>query len=568
MASAKLGTKASGSIIKLNESGIPVEYIIVQQGKPASGNYDDSCNGTWVRRKDIYSNRQWHTSNVNDYANSAIDSWLNNESSGFLSLLDADIRAAVKTVKIPYRPGSGTSYTVSSGANGLSCKAFLLSMKEVDLTPRYSPTEGAALEYFSGGGNSQRVANLNGSPARWWSRSPYCYSDNDTAYCVKLDGAASSWLCSNSYGCCPALILDSELLVSDDGTVSTNEPPTAPGSIDVTAPVAGQPLTVTLTAATDPDGIVAAYVIQRRVDGGGWQQVYSGPALTFTDTVGANWQSVQYRAAAVDNEGAQGPSIESEVLPVRTGAVILTGPASGQGEHAQPFDLGPITLGLTPAAADAGIAFAVLLDGAETVTASQAAGDEITLHIDPRVMARGAHTLTVTASKEAYTTAMAQYTYTVPAWDGSDIAKGRSGRLEDWLGRKLLPKTLAQDCLGPGGQDMATWIAELSQGGGSAAAPLEPVVRAAPPSGRYALSPGVLYDFTQADARALTFTFTAPEAGKAAAYHVMFKSGSVRTTLTLPESVIKPEDFAVEANKIYEVSICENLMLVQSWGVA
>ena len=101
-----------------------------------------------------------------------------------------------------------------------------------------------------------------------------------------------------------------------------------------------------------------------------------------------------------------------------------------------------------------------------------------------------------------------------------------------------------------------------------AAAPLEPVVKAAPPSGSYALSPGVLYDFTQADASALTFTFTEPEAGKAAAYHVMFKCGSTAATVTLPESVIKPEDFAVEANKIYEVSICENLMLVQSWGVA
>ena len=66
MASAKLGTKASGTIVKLNEGGIPVEYRIVQQGKPSSGNYDDSCNGTWVRRKDIYSNRQWRTSNVND----------------------------------------------------------------------------------------------------------------------------------------------------------------------------------------------------------------------------------------------------------------------------------------------------------------------------------------------------------------------------------------------------------------------------------------------------------------------------------------------------------------------
>ena len=53
MASAKLGTKASGTIVKLNEGGIPVGYRIVQQGKPSSGNYDDSCNGTWVRRKDI-----------------------------------------------------------------------------------------------------------------------------------------------------------------------------------------------------------------------------------------------------------------------------------------------------------------------------------------------------------------------------------------------------------------------------------------------------------------------------------------------------------------------------------
>ncbi len=352
------------------------------------------------------------------------------------------------------------------------------------------------------------------------------------------------------------------------GTVSVtnNLAPTAPGSIDVTAPVAGQPVTVTLTAATDPDGTVAAYVIERWVDsvyGGYWLQVQNSAALTFTETVGANWQSVQYRAAAVDDEGAQGPYLESGTLPVSTGAVTLTGPASGQGEHAQPFDLGPITLGLTPAGTDSGIAFAVLLDGAETVTASQAAGDEITLRVDPRVMARGAHTITVTASKEAYTTAMAQYTYTVPAWDGSDIAGGKSGRFEDHLGNKLLPKTLAQDSLGPGGQDMATLIAQAQQA--AAAAPLEPVVRAAPPSDSYALSPGVLYDFTQADASALTFTFTEPEAGKAAAYHVMFKSGSTAATVTLPEGVKTPDGYVIEAGRVYELSVLEGLLTYQSW---
>ena len=352
------------------------------------------------------------------------------------------------------------------------------------------------------------------------------------------------------------------------GTVSVtnNLAPTAPGSIDVTAPVAGQPVTVTLTAATDPDGTVAAYVIERWVDsvyGGYWLQVQNSAALTFTETVGADWQSVQYRAAAVDDEGAQGPYIESGALPVSTGAVTLTGPASGQGEHAQPFDLGPITLGLTPAGTDSGIAFAVLLDGAETVSASQAAGDEITLQVDPRVMARGAHTITVTASKEAYTTAMAQYTYTVPVWDGSDIAGGKSGRFEDHLGNKLLPKTLAQDSLGPGGADMATLIAEAQAA--AAAAPLEPVVKAAPPSGSFALAPGTLYDFTQADAAALTFTFEAPADGKAAAYHVMFRCGSTAATVTLPEGVKTPDGYVIEAGRVYELSILEGLLTYQSW---
>ena len=349
-------------------------------------------------------------------------------------------------------------------------------------------------------------------------------------------------------------------------SVTNNLAPTAPGSIDVTAPVAGQPVTVTLTAATDPDGTVAAYVIERWVDsvyGGYWLQVQNSAALTFTETVGADWQSVQYRAAAVDDEGAQGPYIESGTLPVSTGAVTLTGPASGQGEHAQPFDLGPITLGVTPAPSDPAVQLTVLLDGAETVRASQAAGDEITLRVDPRVMARGAHTITVTASKEAYTTAMAQYTYTVPAWDGSDIAGGKSGRFEDHLGNKLLPKTLAQDSLGPGGADMATLIAEAQAA--AAAAPLEPVVKAAPPSGSFALAPGTLYDFTQADATALTFTFEAPQNGKAAAYHVMFRTGSTAATVTLPEGVKTPDGYVIEAGRVYELSILEGLLTYQSW---
>lgn len=448
MASVKLGTKAAGSIVKLNESGIPVEYIIVQQGKPASGNYDDSCNGTWLRRKDIYSNRQWHTSNVNDYANSAIDSWLNNESSGFLSLLDADIRAAVKTVKIPYRPGSGSSYTVSRGANGLSCKAFLLSMKEVDLTPSYSPTEGAALEYFSGGGNSKRVANLNGSPARWWSRSPNCGRNVGSAYCVEAGGSASGWNCSNSYGCCPALILDSELLVSDDGTVSTNEPPTAPGSISVTGVVGGGNASITLTAATDPDGTVESYRYERQVDGGGWTQFADVDSLTQTDAVSSDWGTVAYRACAVDDAGEAGPYATSETETVNSGWVTIGGPDSALAQRIKPFTLSA-TVNVTGATGTPSLTVTCALDGKQVSSQSLTAGSEASIFVDTRVLATGQHTIQITADASDYLPANKAWQFSVPMDELPE--GGRAEQLWDENQNPIFPRTTSQQVIGKNG---------------------------------------------------------------------------------------------------------------------
>ena len=254
MATVKLGAKAAGSIVKLRENGALVDFIVANQGKPASGNYDDSCNGTWLVRKDIHSNRAWDSSN-NDYANSDVHSWLNNT---YLNLLDADIKAAVKQVKIPYRKGSGTSTSVTSGANGLSCKAFLLSMKEVGLSPSYAPSEGATLSYFSAGGNTARKANLNGSPAEWWSRSPNCDGVyvSGVACTVASSGDSGGWYVTGSYGVRPAFILPSDLSVSDDGTVSVNTAPTVTstsGSSGTDLGEKNEPFAVHYTVA-DEDG--------------------------------------------------------------------------------------------------------------------------------------------------------------------------------------------------------------------------------------------------------------------------------------------------------------------------
>lgn len=229
MATVALSSKAVGSTVKLKVNGTAKNFIVVHQGKPGSM-YDASCDGTWLLMQDCYESRQWHSSNNNDYENSTIDNYLNTT---FLNLFESNIRDAIKQVKIPYRKGAGYGKTVTSGSSGLSTKIFLLSSTEVNLVHGYEPTnEGACLSYFSGtaqnGADNKRVAKLNGSATYWWLRSPYCLSDGGSAYAL-LVGGNGDWgglNCSISYGIRPALVLPSDLLVSADGSVQTNTPPT------------------------------------------------------------------------------------------------------------------------------------------------------------------------------------------------------------------------------------------------------------------------------------------------------------------------------------------------------
>lgn len=228
MANVLLSTKAVGSTVKLKVNGTAKEFIVVHQGKPSSL-YDDSCNGTWLLMKDIYENRQWHNSNVNNLENSTIHSYLNGT---FLNLFESNIRDAIKQVKLPYRKNGGSGGSDQSGANGLLCKIFLLSGYEIGFTTSdnpYFPVDGAKLSYFEAGTGSsalnKRIAYLNGSAAYWWLRSPYT-NDTNYVWVVYSNGNCGDVRASLSYGIRPALVLPSTLLVSDDGTVSTNTPPT------------------------------------------------------------------------------------------------------------------------------------------------------------------------------------------------------------------------------------------------------------------------------------------------------------------------------------------------------
>lgn len=324
MAYVTLSSKAIGSTIKLKVNGSAKDFIVVHQGKPSSV-YDDSCNGTWLLMKDIYENRQWHSSNTNDYANSTIHSYLN---STFLNLFESNIKNAIKQVKLPYRKGSGTSTTVTSGSNGLSAKIFLLSATETSFSFSSMPSgEGAELAYFKGcadnSSDSKRVAYLNGSATGWWLRSPYC-SDFGRALYVYSDGDwGNGGGCSYSYGIRPALILPSTLLVSDDGTVSTNTAPSTPGSISVPSSImGGTNISISWAKSSDAESNLAGYKVERSTNGGSsWSQIYQGTATSTTNNVAFGTTSVMYRVKAYDTEGLEsGWRTSSQVTVVNNNA--------------------------------------------------------------------------------------------------------------------------------------------------------------------------------------------------------------------------------------------------------
>ena len=309
MASVAIGSKAVGSIVKLKENGTLVNYLIVHQGKPSSI-YDASCDGTWLLRQDIAENRVWEADNVNKLESSDIHAYLNGT---WLNRYDANIKSAIKQVKIPYRQNGGSGGTDRTGTSGLSCKVFLLSGREVGFTnseSSYFPNDGAKLSYFeSGNGSSaqqKRVATLNGSATYWWLRSPntgYTYN----VWNVYSNGNYNGWNADSSCGVRPALILPSSLLVSDDGSITTNTAPTTPPSITIPSSISGgSTITVSWGASTDADGNLEGYIVEKSIDGGSeWSQIYQGSALSTTNTVAFGTPTVMYRVKAYDSEGLE-----------------------------------------------------------------------------------------------------------------------------------------------------------------------------------------------------------------------------------------------------------------------
>jgi hypothetical protein len=213
-----LGGLRVGSSVYFNVGGVAQEFVVVHQGLPSSS-YDASCSGTWLLMKDIYETRAWDTRSPwnNDYATSEIHSYLNNE---FLSLFDAEIKNAIKQVKIPYTNGKGNEGAVAAGADGLPAKIFLLSVAELNRglwsnDSKSSNLEGSALEYFnltSSTIRDARKAYYNGSVVWWFSRSPYTTSGT-IVQCVSTAGVLTTDSPAKIYGIRPCFVIPSEFIL-------------------------------------------------------------------------------------------------------------------------------------------------------------------------------------------------------------------------------------------------------------------------------------------------------------------------------------------------------------------
>lgn len=447
----KLGIAAEGTIVKLNVSGNPSEFKIVHHGAPAGASgYVGFDNATVLFRQATSEEYDWDGDSYrNGYEGGDMFKYTVNT---FPGQLDPDIQAVLRDIQVP--GVSGTHKAFNPSVNELNRSD--LSSSDDD----YVSEDGFVFEYFVFAQPEERRAWFGQNTSNgWWTRSKNSHYNARAAKVNKNGTFSGETSTGGTYGCVEAIVLPDTLYVLDDGTLTTNIPPTAPGSIEVTNVVSGGSATITLTAATDPDGTIASYIYERSVDGGAWGQVAQANSLTQTDTIGEEWGTVAYRAAAVDNLGLQGPYITSNTETVNVGWVTIGGPAESMGSKAVPFDFA-FSVSVSGQSSTGAITASAALDGKQVYSGTPSAGEQVTIPIKTHLLGAGTHTIEVQANKDDYLPASKRYTFTVPA---VTIPDGGVGALaQDPAGRAVYHTTLAQRCIGRDGVDIQAQMDALA----------------------------------------------------------------------------------------------------------
>lgn len=411
-----LGSVAVGSIVKLNESGSPVEFYV------AKHDYESGLNGagrTLLVRRECYREGTFNSAGTNDYANGSADIWLNGTYKG---LLDGDVQTAIGETTFYYTPGNGNEDVTT-----LERSIFILSMAELNQDEGANVNkEGTALDIAG----ILHFAYMNGEPAYQWTRSP-SKLDNYSAWRLNPSGGRGNYNAAASFGYRPVFTLPGFCSVDDNNMVSTVLAP--PATLTVPSIVMqGQGIPISWSQADGADG----YILERKADSGAWAQVYSGANLSYADTAGS-WSTVQYRVkAGVD--GTYGDYTTSAAVQVAAASALVISGQDGS--------LGTVTADIPyTVSTDTGsqISLVQTVNGAQMYSGQVTSGAARSIPVMELPSGNGTIVLTATVQTSGGPVSAAR-TWTYNKTPISFPAAGGVAQLTKSGANLLLPKTLAE----------------------------------------------------------------------------------------------------------------------------
>ena len=277
-----LGSLPVGSVVKLKYNNQPTEFIVIYQGLPSG--YAWICRGTWLLSKNSLGSVQWHRENVTQELTDASIHYYQNPK--VYENIEFSLRNYIKRVTLPY-------ITQSNETSTFSTHIFQLSRKETEF-PCFA--------------SNPKLLNCEGDEGNsaWWlrdlseTRSTYAkvvWPNKPTIY-------AESMFTSDNY-LRAAMVVDSALFVSDNNNITTNQPPSIPTTINLPSTIkGGASCSVSWSAATDPDGNLEGYIVERSYNGGSsWSQIYQGSATSTSTTIPHGTSTVMFRVCAYDTDG-------------------------------------------------------------------------------------------------------------------------------------------------------------------------------------------------------------------------------------------------------------------------
>ena len=155
-----IGDLPIGSIVKVNEQGSLVDFILVHKGNPNADFYSNLSDAVWLLRKNVYNKRSgvsWDSEGDSDthYINMQADDWCQN--TYYKYYLSSSVQSCIETIYLPYMvTGANGKYTWYSGTSGAKRQVFLLSSGNYGVS---SYDSGTGLDYFSS--NSARIAKTD-----------------------------------------------------------------------------------------------------------------------------------------------------------------------------------------------------------------------------------------------------------------------------------------------------------------------------------------------------------------------------------------------------------------------